>query len=98
MKGYDDGFVGTAPVATYALGRSAFGLQDMSGNVWEWTADRFDPEGYKRPRRPGTPNLRAARGGAFNSPPERATTHARRGLMPMAATDDVGVRCVAESR
>ncbi|MGB0589669.1 MAG: formylglycine-generating enzyme family protein [Myxococcota bacterium] len=96
VQGYDDGFVGTAPVASFAMGRSAAGLLDVAGNVWEWTADRFDPEGYRRPKRAGAPNLRAVRGGAFNSPAARITTQARRGLGPKAATDDVGVRCVAE--
>ena len=96
LDGYDDGHVGTAPVGTFALGRSPFGLLDMAGNLWEWTADRFDPEGYRRPKRAGVPNLRAARGGAFNSPVERVTTDARRGLRPGSASDDVGIRCVAE--
>ena len=98
IGGYDDGFVGTAPVGTFNLGRSPFGLVDMSGNVWEWTSDRYDPEGYRRPKRPGAPNLRAARGGSFTSPADRATTHARRGLEPHTAADDVGVRCVAAPR
>jgi formylglycine-generating enzyme len=96
VVGYEDGFVGTAPVASFAMGRSASGLLDMAGNVWEWTADRFDPEGYRRPGRAGAPNLRTVRGGAFNSPASRITTQARRGLGPKAASDDVGVRCVAE--
>lgn len=97
IRGYDDGFVGTAPVARFTLGRSPHGIHDMAGNVWEWTADRYDPEGYRRPGRPGAPNLRVARGGSFVSPAGRSTTYARRGLAPTAALDDVGVRCVANA-
>ena len=32
-----DGYEGTSPVATFAP--NGYGLYDMTGNVWEWTAD-----------------------------------------------------------
>ena len=38
----DDGWVGTCPVGSFPA--NDFGLFEMTGNVWEWCADWFDPD------------------------------------------------------
>ena len=41
-----DGYVRTSPVKAFPP--NGYGLYDMAGNVWQWTADWYLPEAYAR--------------------------------------------------
>lgn len=67
-----DGFMaGSAPVAGFPEGDSAWGLRQMMGNVWEWSADWFLPypgfvvDPYAEYSLPWFGNHKALRGGCF---------------------------------
>ena len=92
----------TAPVASYPA--NGWGLFDMIGNVWEWTADP-----YTGPHRPGSPCCggsrpteriarRVVKGGSHLCAPSycRRYRPAARWPQPVdTSTSHVGFRCVA---
>ena len=52
IPNYDDGFVTTSPVGSFPP--SANGLYDLSGNVWEWCEDWYDPKNNSKVLRGGS--------------------------------------------
>jgi formylglycine-generating enzyme required for sulfatase activity len=64
-----DGFPTTAPVGSFPQGTSRWEIQDIVGNVWEWTADYYGgytPEDQTDPKGPDIGKTRVIRGGAWN--------------------------------
>ena len=69
MYSADDGFATTAPVGSFPLGASPFGLQDVVGNVWEWASDwyaPYAPGAATDPKGSESGTERVLRGGAWN--------------------------------
>jgi formylglycine-generating enzyme required for sulfatase activity len=94
----DDGWPATAPVGSYPKGASPFGVLDMAGNVWEWTADSFadySEEAVTNPQR-SRPDaaLRVVRGGGWdNVVPARVRATFRSWIVPAYRFNFLGFRC-----
>jgi len=78
-----DGFAYTAPVGSYPLGASPYGVEDMAGNVWEWTSTPF----------PGNPDHQVIRGGGWGNNNYCLRVSYRHGNPPDIGLDMVGFRC-----
>jgi formylglycine-generating enzyme required for sulfatase activity len=84
----DDGYYGTCPVDAFPP--NAFGLFNMIGNVWEWTADAFDRTVADVPG-----ESRTLKGGSFlchESYCHRYRPAARSGAAPDSSASNVSFR------
>ncbi len=97
-----DGYLGTAPVDAFPP--NGYGLHNTTGNVWEWTADWFDPGFYgaspaEDPSGPPTGDRRVTRGGSYichASYCRRYRVAARSANMPDDATGNIGFRVASD--
>jgi len=93
-----------APVGTHPAGASAYGVQDMGGNAWEWVADWYDPQYYRRtgisvdPTGPASGTYRVSRGGAWTRGGDLAVTTIRNPIAPETSSNEVGFRCAMTVR
>ncbi|MFO7741282.1 MAG: formylglycine-generating enzyme family protein [Anaerolineae bacterium] len=84
----------TTPVGSYPGGTSPYGVYDLAGNVWEWTADWY--RAY-----PGSSydssffgeKYKVVRGGSWNHPDTDARTTLRDLAHPARRVHVVGFRC-----
>ncbi len=83
----EDGFLRTSPVGSYPKSNSPFGLEDMIGNVWEWTSSSY----------PAEPDKLAIRGGGWGNNPYCLRAAYRHGNYAHVGLDMVGFRCAADA-
>jgi formylglycine-generating enzyme required for sulfatase activity len=98
-----DGYRYAAPVTSFPDARSPYGLYNMAGNVWEWTADRWDPQAYESspqvdPTGPRSGGERVIRGGSWRTPAFQLRVTHRFFLGEEDDSADVGFRCAYDAR
>jgi formylglycine-generating enzyme required for sulfatase activity len=87
------------PLPVCSKKRNYFGLCDMLGNVWEWTADYYDRQYFAsapadNPRGPDKRFYRVVRGGSwFDEPKPFLTVSYRSWARPPERSATIGFRC-----
>jgi formylglycine-generating enzyme required for sulfatase activity len=82
-------------VGSFACGECAFGLADMSGNVWEWTRTPYVPGPYQVAASPlnlEEDALWIMRGGSYTDEERNIRTSVRGGADPGARRPFIGFR------
>jgi len=95
----DDGYVYTAPVGSFKA--NSFGLNDMLGNVFQWTQDCWHPNYTGAPidgsaRTDGDCSERELRGGSWFTSPGYVRADYRNHFAADYRTSSVGIRLVRD--
>lgn len=98
LAGKADGFEFMAPVGSFPMGRSVYGVYDMSGNVSEWVEDWYDQFYYQtaplmNPTGVDNSKNRVFRGGSWDSRTVDIRAAKRFAATPGRKDAVVGFRC-----
>ncbi|NXG10585.1 SUMF2 enzyme, partial [Sakesphorus luctuosus] len=94
----EDGYHGVSPVTAFPP-QNSYGLYDLLGNTWEWTASEFRAPGQRS--RQGAQPMQVLRGASWidtadGSANHRARVTTRMGNTPDSASDNLSFRCAAD--
>lgn len=94
---FDEQVGHTSDVGSYPAGVSPYGCHDMAGNVWEWCADRYGEDYYRKspdrnPTGPSSGGSRVLRGGSWGDGPNCCRSAYRDVLVPAYAFGGGGFR------
>ncbi len=91
---WGSGFDRTVPVRALPASASASGIEQLVGNVWEWTSTAFGMWDVPGDRVESPQPLKSIRGGAFDTYYEsQANCHFQSGASPLDRKHNVGFRC-----
>ena len=102
VDGQDDGFQYLAPVGSFEVGRSPFGLYDATGNVAEWVmddyvADYYQKAPYRDPKGPKIDDVfKVIRGGSWRESRLGARVTKRFSAKMWRSDASVGFRCAMD--
>ncbi len=90
-------------ILSHPLGESPFGIQEMSGNVFEWAFDWYSGNYYKNcpienPRGPEDGYSHVIKGGSWEDSARMIRISYRDAANPDEQLVDIGFRCVIEGR
>ncbi|MBM3234953.1 PKD domain-containing protein [Candidatus Poribacteria bacterium] len=92
-----------APVGSYPMGASPYGVNDLTGNVYEWLADWYQADYYKvsplrNPKGPDSDEFRVLRGGSWAELANKCRPTIRFGQSPINGDSDFGFRIAKDVR
>ena len=95
--GNPDPFEFPAPVASFPLDRSPYGIYDMAGNVMEWVADWYQEDAYRdaspNPKGPPSGYFKVIRGASWGTIGNETRLTVRLKMVPDFRDTTIGFRC-----